>query len=158
MGIDLLKNLASHYGSTLTHKAWVMAFLTGFAGRLLIRGLLHDWTKLLPDEASGFVRTIHLLRKTTYGTPAYKALLDRIRPQIELHYRRWKHHPEHHQEGIQGMSLIDLVEMYLDWKAAAKRHADGDLIRSINLNQKRFGYSDDLKKILLNESWCSRWG
>lgn len=51
---------------------------------------------------------------------------------------------------IKGMSLLDLLEMLCDWKAATLRHNDGDILRSIEINQKRFGYSDELKQILLN--------
>jgi hypothetical protein len=51
---------------------------------------------------------------------------------------------------LRGMNLIDLLEMLCDWKAAGERHANGDLLRSIEVNQKRFGYSDELKQILLN--------
>jgi hypothetical protein len=60
------------------------------------------------------------------------------------------HHPEHYSNGIQGMSLLDVIEMLCDWKAATMRHADGDLSKSIEINQKRFGYSDELKSILIN--------
>ena len=48
------------------------------------------------------------------------------------------------------MNLVDLLEMACDWMAAAERHADGDVLKSIEINQKRFGYSDELKRILLN--------
>lgn len=51
--------------------------------------------------------------------------------------------------GINGMSLLDLVEMLCDWKAATLRHRDGDIRRSIEINQQRFGYSDELKRIFL---------
>ena len=40
--------------------------------------------------------------------------------------------------------------MLCDWKAATKRHATGDVIRSIEQNQERFGYSDEIKQIFLN--------
>jgi hypothetical protein len=40
--------------------------------------------------------------------------------------------------------------MIVDWKAASERHADGDILRSIEINQSRFGYSDELKQILVN--------
>jgi hypothetical protein len=40
--------------------------------------------------------------------------------------------------------------MLCDWRAATLRHADGDLRRSIEINQKRFGYTDELKAVLLN--------
>ena len=52
--------------------------------------------------------------------------------------------------GIRGMSLLDLTEMLCDWKAATMRHNDGDLARSININQQRFGYSDEMRLILHN--------
>ena len=48
------------------------------------------------------------------------------------------------------MNLIDLIEMLLDWKAATLRHENGDIIKSINQNQTRFKYSDEIKQILLN--------
>lgn len=56
----------------------------------------------------------------------------------------------HDAQGIRGMSLLDVLEMLCDWKAATMRHADGDLAKSIEINQKRFGYSDELKSILTN--------
>lgn len=68
-----------------------------------------------------------------------------------------RHHPEHTELGIAGMTLTDLVEMLSDWKAATQRMADGgDLMRSIAVNQERFGYSDELRAILENtaeEMW-----
>lgn len=59
--------------------------------------------------------------------------------------------------GIRGMNLIDIVEMLADWKAATERHADGDLLKSIELNQKRFGYTDELKTILTNTARVMGW-
>ena len=52
--------------------------------------------------------------------------------------------------GFYGMTLIDLLELICDWKSATLRHADGDIYKSLEINQKRFGYSDDLKQILKN--------
>ena len=40
--------------------------------------------------------------------------------------------------------------MICDWKASSERHENGDIYKSIEINQKRFGYSDDLKSILKN--------
>lgn len=53
-------------------------------------------------------------------------------------------------KGLHGMSLLDVIEMLCDWKAATLRHNDGDIRRSIEQNQQRFGYSDELKQIFLN--------
>lgn len=48
------------------------------------------------------------------------------------------------------MDLIDLIEMICDWKASSMRHENGDIKKSIEINQKRFNYDDTLKQILLN--------
>jgi hypothetical protein len=51
---------------------------------------------------------------------------------------------------INGMSLLDVVEMLADWKAAGMRHKDGNLMESLEINRKRFGISDQLFSILIN--------
>jgi hypothetical protein len=40
--------------------------------------------------------------------------------------------------------------MFCDWYASTKRHNNGDIIRSIAVNQQRFDYSDDLKAVFEN--------
>ena len=73
-----------------------------------------------------------------------------MKPALDHHYAVNSHHPEFYADGIRGMSLLDITEMLCDWKAAALRHADGNILKSIEINQKRFGYSDELKQILFN--------
>jgi len=69
---------------------------------------------------------------------------------LDHHYAENRHHPEHFENGIQEMNIVDICEMIADWKAASLRHADGDIMKSIEINQKRFEYSDELKSILIN--------
>lgn len=52
--------------------------------------------------------------------------------------------------GIYGMSLLDLIEMLADWKAAGMRHADGNITQSLEINRKRFDMSDQLFEIFKN--------
>lgn len=52
--------------------------------------------------------------------------------------------------GINGMNLIDLLEMVIDWKCSGMRHNNGDLLRSIEINKERFGMSDQLAQIFKN--------
>ena len=54
------------------------------------------------------------------------------------------------QTGLNGMTLLDLLEMFVDWKAASERHADGCIHRSIEQNISRFGLSPQLAGILRN--------
>jgi hypothetical protein len=42
------------------------------------------------------------------------------------------------------------LEMFIDWVAASRRHADGNVYRSININKDRFSMSDDLVSIFKN--------
>ena len=51
---------------------------------------------------------------------------------------------------INCMNLIDLIEMFVDWKSATLRHENGDLKRSIEINTKRFNLSKQLKSIFMN--------
>ena len=80
----------------------------------------------------------------------YKSFLAGLKPALDIHYKNNRHHPEHFANGIKDMTLLDLLEMLCDWKASSERHADGDIYRSIEINQSRFGYSDELKTILKN--------
>lgn len=52
--------------------------------------------------------------------------------------------------GINGMDLFDLVEMFFDWKAATERMASGNIHKSIEINEKRFNLSPQLRDILSN--------
>ena len=48
------------------------------------------------------------------------------------------------------MNLMQLIEMMCDWYASSQRHKNGDIFKSIEQNQQRFGYSDEVKTILKN--------
>ena len=117
---------------------------------LHLRVLKHDQSKLESPEKEIFDEFTPKLRDTTYGSDEYKQYLSEMKVALDHHYKMNRHHPEHFEHGIRGMTLVDLVEMFCDWRAATKRHADGDIFKSIELNQKRFNYSDDIKAILQN--------
>jgi formylmethanofuran dehydrogenase subunit E len=50
----------------------------------------------------------------------------------------------------QDMTMIDLIEMLADWKAASERHDDGDIQESMKKNKKRFNIPPALMQILQN--------
>lgn len=59
---------------------------------------------------------------------------------------------------VNGMSLFDILEMLVDWKAASERMKDGGNIwRSIELNEKRFKLSPQLVSILRNTAFELGW-
>ena len=110
----------------------------------------HDKSKLEEPEKSIFDEYTPKLRDTTYGSDEYKAYLVKMGVALEHHYENNTHHPEHYPNGINGMCLLDVIEMLADWKAATERHADGDILKSLEINKERFGISDQLYEILKN--------
>ena len=119
------------------------------------RALRHDRSKCEEPERSGFAAMAEELKlaDTEYGSDEYRAILRKYKAStIEHHYAANDHHPEFYDQnaGLAGMSLLSLLEMLCDWKAATLRMKDGDLMRSIQINQERFGYSDTLRAILEN--------
>lgn len=135
---------------TMEHIRKVSWYIQEAIIELGTRSRTHDKSKLLPPEKECFDEITPLLKGTTYGSDEYKATMDRMRPAINHHQKNNRHHPEYFENGIDGMNLIDLVEMICDWKAASERHADGDIYRSLEINRKRFGMSDQLVSILKN--------
>jgi len=128
----------------MRHIEAVRNYLNFVIGELMHRAEKHDQTKLESPEFEIFEEYTPKLRGCTYGSKEYKQLMKEMKIAIDHHNKHNRHHPEHHEAGILGMDLIDLIEMICDWKAASLRHNDGDIFKSININQKRFGYSDEL--------------
>jgi hypothetical protein len=135
---------------TYKHIQTVQRFMRRMIESLLFRSEVHDQSKLVSPEKEAFDEITPKLAGLTYGSDEYRATLREMKPAIQHHYENNSHHPEYYPNGIRGMSLLDLVEMLCDWKAATLRHNDGDIRKSIEINQERFGYSDELKQILLN--------
>lgn len=137
---------------TLAHIEKVQEFIGRFNSELSERGINHDSSKLSEEEKSYFDIYTPKLKDCTFGSDEYKTYLKELDIALRHHYRHNSHHPEFHKNGIKDMSLVDIVEMLCDWKSATLRHNNGDLIRSIEINQDRFKYSDELKSIMLNEA------
>ena len=58
---------------------------------------------------------------------------------------------DHLESSVNGMSLFDVIEMLMDWKAATERMKDGgDIRRSLEINTERFKLSPQLASILAN--------
>lgn len=57
---------------------------------------------------------------------------------------------EEAQAPINNMNLFDIIEMFIDWVAAGKRHADGNINKSIQINTDRFSLSPQLVRIFEN--------
>ena len=141
------------YSSILETKAHikiVIEYIETIRTKLKIRTLQHDASKMRSPEVDIFDEYTPKLKGTTYGSDEYKRYLEEMKTALIHHYENNSHHPEHFENGINDMTLVDIVEMFCDWYAATKRHADGDIMKSIEINGERFGISDQLKSIFKN--------
>lgn len=138
---------------TRAHIKRVSDLLSDCADELFLRGHIHDASKLEEPEKSAFDRLKALsLSGMAYGSDEYRACLRAEKPALQHHYEANSHHPEFYGEkGIDGMSLFDVLEMLMDWKAATERMKDGgDIEKSLVINRDRFKISPQLEAILAN--------
>jgi hypothetical protein len=137
---------------TIAHIERVQSLLQMAINNLSRRAVSHDLSKLEEPEKSAFDRLKALsLSGMAYGSEEYRACLRAEKPAIEHHYKANSHHPEFYENGVDGMSLFDLLEMLIDWKAATERMKDGgDIHRSLEINRDRFKLSPQLESILAN--------
>ena len=137
---------------TLAHIDRVQMLIQTAINNLSVRAVKHDLSKLEEPEKSAFDRLKALsLSGMAYGSEEYRACLRAEKPAIQHHYAANSHHPEYYENGVDGMSLFDMLEMLLDWKAATERMKDGGDIRaSLKINRDRFKLSPQLEAILAN--------
>jgi hypothetical protein len=135
---------------TLKHIKLVEKLLFFIQSMLNSRAINHDKSKLEAPEKEFFDKYTPKLKNTTYGSDEYKQYLKEMKPALDWHYVKNRHHPEYFKNGISDMNIVDILEMFCDWLAATKRHDDGDIFRSIKINKERFNYSDELEQIFYN--------
>lgn len=114
------------------------------------RAYEHDRSKLDSPEIDLFAELTPVLAGLTFDSDEYKESLEKLKPALDHHYAKNRHHTEHFPNGIEGMNLVDLIEMFCDWKAASERQHDGNLLKSIEVAAKRFKLPPVLVAILKN--------
>ncbi len=150
----LLKKLnENNYDSTadtLFHIKRVSEFMGNTAIEFIKRGQVHDNSKLKSPEKELFDKYTPLLKTLTYGSDEYKQSLSNLKPALDHHYSNNSHHAEFYKNGIDGMNVFDIVEMYFDWVAATERNKNGNIFTSIKINKDRFNMAEQLCKIFEN--------
>jgi len=163
--------MADSTPDTLAHRQMVVGYATDFCSRLMDmaeksgdaiadyaadfcadimeRADRHDESKLHAPEKERFdyVGTHNPLGKCKYGSDEYKKSLEYLGPALKHHYEVNDHHPEHFEDGVDGMNLMQIVELFCDWDAASHRNKDGNIYQSLEKNKERFTLSDDLYSI-----------
>jgi hypothetical protein len=137
---------------TVAHIQNVRTKIMKVVNDLIDRAFCHDATKLESPEKEVYDKYTQGLRALEYGSSAYRDTLRKMQVGLDHHFSHNRHHPEFFADGINGMNLVDLVELLCDWKAAGERHVDKptDIFKSIEINAERFKIDSQLKQILLN--------
>lgn len=110
----------------------------------------HDQSKLSSPEKETYDKYIPELQKTKYGTPEYFEIKDKMNKEgLKHHFEANRHHPEHFTNGINDMTLVDVMEMFCDWYAASLR-SDTGFESGLKTNKSKFHMSEQLYDILKN--------
>jgi len=142
------KNLA--LAETHKHVRSVGKYINIFVKDLLERAEDHDDSKFEEPELSMFAENTDRLGKVEYGSKEYDKMKEELKPALDNHYAKNRHHPEHWPSGVNDMTLLDIIEMISDWKASTARNKNGNIRNSIEMNSKKYKINPQLRKILEN--------
>ena len=129
------------------HRDLVHFWMRKFLEQIGIRAIHHDFSKLKDPEKFMFDKWTPRLQEVEFGSEEYKQALEGMGEALKHHYESNRHHPEHFENGINGMTLIDLVEMFCDWVAAAEKKGSPVNIEYL---AERFGIGKQLFTIFDN--------
>lgn len=148
----MLVKTFQYFQLNLLHKWYVAVSLFKIAFRLMGRAIVHDWSKFTLTEMKHVIP--HLPGPGVgFQDLAYQEYLAKAQVAIDHHLKHNSHHPHHFPEtyistdppqrlgGYRDMSMLDLIEMVVDWRASARRKIGGG-----NLQQS-FVYCQQLYQI-----------
>ncbi len=140
---------SDHIKDLVDHKQRVAGYMQSIANDLFRRAAIHDNSKFGPEEFEAYDEAFPELQKYAYGSPELKAVYQKIKPALKHHFEANDHHPEHFEQGVNEMSLVQVIEMVCDWLAASER-SQTDFKQGLQINRERFHIDDQLFEIIRN--------
>ncbi len=152
---DNVEESAIVLASLVRHQKHLEANIEKLIGELSYRAKMHDQSKLSKDEFSGFVNIHNVARNNPIGSPEYEASM-RTATCIQRHFTKNSHHPEYHSS-VEDMGWLDIIEMVLDWKAAADTYGMVTVRDSLDYQFNRHKFTSE-QKWLINQvlNWIDR--
>ena len=144
-----MKDWCGFMNKMLGHRYDVGKSLSVLIKALIDRASEHDLDKFHPEVVDKHCEMFEDFQKTKpdYGTPGYDEVKDRFEDIIKRHYQASRHHPEHFERGIDGMNLVDMMEMVCDWVAATPK--DQDVFDAVGLNCSKYGIDEQLMVLIV---------
>jgi hypothetical protein len=142
----------AYHTELVRHKRLVGLYMERAIGQLITRAVHHDFSKFEPEEFGPYAEALPRFKQVMYGSPEYQECIESIQPAIDHHFISNRHHPEHFPNGVNGMTLVDLLEMVCDWIAASRRGESQGVSGTLrmDLQKQRFGIGDQLYAILVH--------
>ena len=144
------EELEFYYQDTRNHINNVQRYMTNVIADLLNRSFKHDSSKYDAVEAHTYAKVVPMFKGKVYGTPEHKAVGDMLGDAWKHHEENNDHHTGYYENGINDMSLLSIIEMLCDWKAASLRNPNQIFSESCLLNCKKYGVDEQLTKIIFN--------
>lgn len=137
--------------SIYKHKESVYNKILFLARELISRAKKHDNSKLKSPELDHLIE-MDKEKKYPYGSPEYFEKMKKWKPFFDHHYnvKENRHHPDHFVNGVNDMTLIDLCEYMIDVISYFDDLNFTQAIDTINSQQERFGFSDQIAYIMKN--------
>lgn len=154
--IDHENKVADSAPHTYKHRQLVQTSLYQMISDLYQRGLVHDQSKFEEPEKSALDKFQYVLETqgpVKFGTPEYINRVGMLK--TDIHHKKNRHHPEFFLYGIVDMTLVDLVEMLCDWRAACHRDGVENPTISLSAMCDRYKIDDQLRYIL--ENTCRKY-
>ncbi|AMX93741.1 MULTISPECIES: DUF5662 family protein [Mesorhizobium] len=152
--------MADSTESTNRHIGHVRKAIHHFCHLMDVRAEFHDMSKFTPTEKGPLDELMTIIERdgpAPHGTDEARRRTAMLGEMITHHHANNDHHPEFHLErGISGMTLMSLVEMFCDWRAA---NVDRDAGEPMNLSYSIDKYKIDpmLADILRNTAADLGW-
>lgn len=137
------------------HIYLVQKWMAQFIDRMMFRLIEHDQSKFSDDEID-LVTGKPLLDSLGYMSDEYTRAIGNVGKAVISHHKSNSHHPEHFSNGIESMSLLDLMEMLCDWKVAGEAKGS-NIWESIEVNTDRYNIPPSIVDILKNTAIEMGW-
>ena len=133
------------------HRLSLQVGIQRITDELFGRAIKHDIDKLKEENFEVFYLAQKNFANVKFCSDGHKKAMESLKPAIDEHYKVAEHHPQHHENGVNGMTLIDMLEMLVDWKSANVAYCNGGtFIESMKSNKERFNIDDQLFSVLVN--------
>lgn len=131
------------------HIIRVRKHIATFVQLLINRSLNHDNSKLQEPEFTWW-NEMDKEPRYPYGSEEYKDKTKRWKKVFKHHYSNNRHHPEFYEDGVNDMTLVDIVEMMCDWLGYKQNVSVTEAFNICDEQMKRYNISNELRQVIFN--------